>query len=181
MGKVIAKLFLLIVIISPQAFAQSITILDEQLFINPSVLKHLKDRNVSHKFLGRERVLLEFCSNSAPIMVLSRRITKKEAIDCLQYKVKNVSESLNSYHSYVYFNLDVNPDALIDDYRSWTGHRLQTGTENLHRHLEITNQLLPGVLMTATPETCTTNNSLACADGYYCCKGTCIPDDESCK
>ncbi|WP_156510464.1 hypothetical protein [Labrenzia sp. OB1] len=169
-----------------QANAQSIdsTIVEDGLLGIPSAEYFLRERRGIYNLVPRDSAINKFCSgysDAAVAMVLSSRITRDEADRCYQSGATTVTEVFDRYRGYVYFNLEAEPRELLEQYRIWTDPNLQIDQYDLHRYLNRDRRLLPGILQTNAPETCTGENQLACADGEYCCNGTCIPNDEVCN
>lgn len=174
------------IIAQQAALAQTIqdTVVDQELLNIPSASSFLQARRGLENADVRERVLTTFCRQGigygADVMVLSSRITEQEASSCEPAR-NGVAEVFKRNGGYVYFNLDSSPDVVLDQYLIWTDPSLDIDADALLRFLQNDNRRLPGVLETSTPETCVSNNQLACADGTYCCKGTCIDLEEECE
>ena len=178
-------IYIFIFLFTTAASSQTIqeTIVEDQLFGIPSASYFLGQTLGNQNVSSRDGVISDFCSGysgARVAMVLSSRITQDEAEQCIWSGARNVAEVFDRYRGYVYFNLESDPDALLEQYRIWTDPNLATESYDLQQFLNKDHRKLPDVLKTNAPETCTTGNQLACADGSYCCNGTCIPNDEDC-
>ena len=180
--KLLSLLFVFSIVFPVSALAQNI-VLDERAYYNSDGNAPIMQDQGSLSVLSSWEAAEQFCQSGPhdySTLILSRRMTFDEAEQCSYYRSENFIEVQDPSIGYMYLDMESSENDVLSNYRMWTDPNMPDDDWQLYEYLRRDGRSLRDLLKTSAPETCTTNNALACADGSYCCKGKCIPNSDSC-